>query len=261
MTITGTDIKYNRPPLPFVGNKRLFLTPFCEVIKRFQGQTVFDAFGGSGLLSRFAKDTRPDLDVTLNDISDYSWRLSCVKDTNEILQKLREAGAYRSNDSYDQYPQDIEARIKEIVSQAKDKESAMSSVFVKGSNTVRALCRTVDFDEDLCKHWYDGLNKKRINLGHYNGVMGAYDLYILDPPYKTKAAKTTRTRKEYAGSAIGAFDFCVNCIMSGQKIILFDEIDSYLIKLFRASYPDYKEYIPTASRKGRFAKDMMIYNF
>lgn len=116
MIITDTDIKYNRPPLPFVGNKRLFLKPFCEVIKSFKGQTVFDAFGGSGFLSRCAKDTRPDLNITLNDISDYSWRLSCVKDTN-------------------------------------------------------------------------------------------------------------------------------------------------LIKLFRASYPDYKEYIPTASRKGRFARDMMIYNF
>lgn len=261
MIITGTDIKYNRPPLPFVGNKRLFLTPFCEVIKRFQGQTVFDAFGGSGFLSRCAKDTRPDLNVTLNDISDYSWRLSCVRDTNEILQKLREAGAYRSNDTYDRYTPDIETRLKEIVSLARDKESAMSSVYVKGSTTIRALCRTVDFDENLCEHWHDGLIKKRINFGVCNGVMGAYDLYILDPPYKTKASKATRTNKEYAGSAIGAFDFCVSCIMSGRKIILFDEIDSYLIKLFRASYPDFKEYIPTASRKGRFARDMMIYNF
>ena len=52
---------YNQAPLPFVGQKRMFVNEFRRALKDFSGKTTFiDLFGGSGLLSHVAKRTRPD---------------------------------------------------------------------------------------------------------------------------------------------------------------------------------------------------------
>ena len=257
MIIHETNIKYCRPPLPFVGNKRLYQSKFCEIIKRFDGVRVFDAFGGSGLLSRFAKDTRPDLDVTLNDISDYEYRLSCVDDTNEILHRLRDAGAYRCDKRYVRYDKETEEKLKYIVSDAMDYYTACVNVFARHGNTVRAKCRTKDYDVKLCEHWYDGLNKTHIELKTFDDLKNGYGLYILDPPYKTKPG-FTGSGERYIGDDKGAIRFCMECINSGEKIILFDEVDSDLIKLFCKVNPGFYAYKPN-NRKS-YANDIMVTN-
>lgn len=50
---------YNKAPLPFVGQKRMFLKAFRTVLDNIpndgKGWTIVDVFGGSGLLAHTAK--------------------------------------------------------------------------------------------------------------------------------------------------------------------------------------------------------------
>ena len=68
---------YNASPLPFQGQKRRFLKPFCDRIADFPNDTIFvDLFGGSGLLSRGAKDVNESFRVIYNDYDHFTDRLA-----------------------------------------------------------------------------------------------------------------------------------------------------------------------------------------
>ena len=258
MIITGTDIKYTQAPLPFVGQKKFYKTPFCEIIKRFNGQTVFDAFGGSGLLSRYTKDTRPDLDVYFNSVDDYCWRLSVVDDTNRVLDEMRLAGAYRTHNEYKRYSPDVEKRLKEIVEKGLDKYTCYVNLFARSGHAPRAICRTVNYSVDLCEHWFDGLIITKHTLFSINNAYDC-DLYILDPPYLSKP-RQTRSNEDYLGDTNGARTFCKECILSKKNIILFDEVDSDLIQLFREVNKDRTIHEHVKKYTKLLAKDMMITN-
>lgn len=82
--------KYSAAPLPFVGQKRMFVKEYKEVLARIKDVNVFvDLFGGSGLLSHITKRQRPDAIVVYNDFDNYRKRLAHVDRTNVILDKLR----------------------------------------------------------------------------------------------------------------------------------------------------------------------------
>lgn len=82
---------YQQAPLPFQGQKRRFYKPFNESLKDFKRCSVFvDLFGGSGLLSQWVKETRPDAIVVYNDFDNYSSRVGSIKNTNRLLAQFRE---------------------------------------------------------------------------------------------------------------------------------------------------------------------------
>lgn len=80
-------------PLPFQGQKRRFAGEFRlqvkELAKKNNIRIVVDLFGGSGLLSRIAKDELPGADVVYNDFDGYSQRLRNVGRTNTLLADIR----------------------------------------------------------------------------------------------------------------------------------------------------------------------------
>ena len=81
---------YTTPPLPFRGNKRNFIKEFRKVIQNFKDiEVVVDLFGGSGLLSRAAKDVLPHARVIYNDFDNYTQRIENIERTNEILDLIR----------------------------------------------------------------------------------------------------------------------------------------------------------------------------
>lgn len=81
---------YNQSPLPFQGQKRRFQASFKEALKQFKDAPVFvDLFGGSGLLSRWAKETFPDAKVVYNDFDNYSCRVANIERTNALLSEFR----------------------------------------------------------------------------------------------------------------------------------------------------------------------------
>lgn len=82
---------YQQAPLPFQGQKRRFQTPFKESLKEFKKCNVFiDLFGGSGLLSQWVKEERPDAIVVYNDFDNYSRRVASVENTNRLLAQFHE---------------------------------------------------------------------------------------------------------------------------------------------------------------------------
>ena len=55
---------HKQAPLPFVGQKRRFVTTFADLLDSNipddgAGYTIVDAFGGSGLLAHITKRTKP----------------------------------------------------------------------------------------------------------------------------------------------------------------------------------------------------------
>ena len=83
-------LNYNQAPLPFQGQKRKFVKLFAEKIETLPDDTIFvDLFGGSGLLSRAAKDTKPMCQVIYNDYDDYHLRIANIANTNKLIAEIR----------------------------------------------------------------------------------------------------------------------------------------------------------------------------
>lgn len=261
MIICGTNVKYRQAPLPFPGQKKRYIKQFQKILERLPyGSIVFDAFGGSSLLARIAKDTRPDFEVVTNDFEcAYRNRLAVVDDTNRVLKELWDAGAYRCNGMYKRYNKETEERLKEIVKTGIDQYTCREQIYVKQSETVRAHCRTVLYDVTLYQNWYKDLIVLNEFLDHETYKRA--DVYVLDPPYRNKGfTKRTKIYVDECGAQEAACNYCMECIEDGRKIILFDEVGSDLIELFmQKNKGAFDAYIPE-SVKGCYAKDMMITN-
>lgn len=85
--------QFKQAPLPFVGQKRMFLKHFEQVLNENikgdgEGWTIIDVFGGSGLLSHTAKRLKPKARVIYNDFDGYAKRLNHITETNQLHEIL-----------------------------------------------------------------------------------------------------------------------------------------------------------------------------
>lgn len=91
MNTTATRYKtYTQPPLPFRGNKRMWVKYFTELLKANYSDCdiVVDLFGGSGFCSYLAKKALPNAEVVYNDFDYYVNRIEKIPQTNEIIRRL-----------------------------------------------------------------------------------------------------------------------------------------------------------------------------
>lgn len=83
---------YKAAPLPFIGQKRLFLKDFKAMLAEIEGDgegwTIVDVFGGSGLLAHTAKRAKPKARVIYNDYDNYSERLANIDSTNALRREI-----------------------------------------------------------------------------------------------------------------------------------------------------------------------------
>ena len=84
---------FKQAPLPFIGQKRMFLKHFETVLnENIKGDgedwTIIDTFGGSGLLSHTAKRLKPKARVIYNDFDGYAERLAHIDDINQLRAEL-----------------------------------------------------------------------------------------------------------------------------------------------------------------------------
>lgn len=91
----NTPKHHKTAPLPFTGQKRMFLRQFENILKDNipndgEGLIVLDVFGGSGLLAHNAKRILPKATVIYNDFDGYAKRLTNINDTNRLRQELFE---------------------------------------------------------------------------------------------------------------------------------------------------------------------------
>lgn len=85
--------RFKSAPLPFTGQKRMFLRHFEKILKDNipndgQDWTIIDVFGGSGLLAHNAKHILPKATVIYNDFDGYADRLTHIDETNRLRQGL-----------------------------------------------------------------------------------------------------------------------------------------------------------------------------
>lgn len=85
---------FKQAPLPFIGQKRMFLNQFKTVLNDNipddgDGWTIIDAFGGSGLLSHVAKQIKPKAAVIYNDFDRYAERLANIDDINRLRRLIQ----------------------------------------------------------------------------------------------------------------------------------------------------------------------------
>ena len=79
---------HHKAPLPFVGQKRMFLKEFRKILDKIpndgDGWTIIDVFGGSGLLANNAKAYKTKATVIYNDFDGYTKRLKHIDDINRL---------------------------------------------------------------------------------------------------------------------------------------------------------------------------------
>ena len=84
---------FKQAPLPFVGQKRMFLNHFKAILNEQipgdgEGWTIIDTFGGSGLLSHTAKQLKPRARVIYNDFDGYAERIKHIDDINRLRAQI-----------------------------------------------------------------------------------------------------------------------------------------------------------------------------
>lgn len=88
-------MRYNQPPLSFMGNKRNMLKHIKAVLAtmredgQIDSETIFiDCFGGSGLISHNIKQWYPSNRVIWNDYDNYQERLNHIDTTEQLRQEM-----------------------------------------------------------------------------------------------------------------------------------------------------------------------------
>lgn len=121
-------MKYIKPPLPFMGNKKNQLKIINEVLDNmyYDGlitkDTIFyDVFGGSGLVSHFIKQKFRDNRVIWNDFDNYKARLDIIDITESIRDRCAKE-ITKADKKYDLLTESTKARIQEILSEYREDE-------------------------------------------------------------------------------------------------------------------------------------------
>ncbi len=190
---------YKSAPLPFVGQKRMFVKEFIKVLSQFPADTVFvDLFGGSGLLSHIAKRTKPESTVVYNDFDNYRCRLQHIPQTNRLIADLRDIVA-------DKVPRNkpITGELrKRIFARIEQEERVVGYVdFITLSSSImfsmkyklsvpemrkEALYNSIrKNDYPLCSDYLEGLE---ITSCDYKELFNRYKdtpgvVFLVDPPY------------------------------------------------------------------------------
>ena len=233
-------LNYNQAPLPFQGQKRKFVKLFAEKIENLPDDTIFvDLFGGSGLLSRAAKDTKPMRQVIYNDYDDYHLRIANIANTNKLIAEIRSITG--SMPRFQRLSSDIKEKILTVI--AKHEQDVgyvdyitISSSIMFSSKYVLSLngLRKESFynsvkkqDYDRASDYLDGLEICKCDymrlFDEFKNNEKAF--FICDPPYlntDVTTYKMTWTLRDYLR--------VLNCLRASQ-FAFFTSEKSSLIEL------------------------------
>ena len=193
-----------KSPLPFQGQKRFFIKEFKNVLEKTQGvKIVVDLFGGSGLLSRIAKDTLTSAKVVYNDFDNYRQRLENIKTTNKILKDIGLIlKDYKKNERV--RPEDKNKILDVFLKYEKNKSfvdyiTLSSSILFSAryANSFaemekQTMWNKLIFEYNEAKDYLNGLE---IVSCDYRNLFDKYKnedgvLFIFDPPYLTTDIKS-----------------------------------------------------------------------
>lgn len=274
-------MKFNKAPLPFVGQKRNFLKKFVKVLnenisEQGEGWTIIDVFGGSGLLSHQAKRLKPRARVIYNDFDGYAHRLAHIEDINKLRRLL--AGTLKDTPNkakLDKHTRDVVIEQIRSFKGYIDLDSLRAWLLFSG--------RVLDNLNQLYKEpvFYNRLRKSDYNLasGYLDGIeviSKSFDkflpdyldnentLIILDPPYLFSEQKAYRKAKEFK-----LISFIKMMALTRPPFILFSNKHSEILEYldFAIAQKDERfmgydfESIDATMNKTKTYKDYMIYKF
>lgn len=167
---------------------------------------VVDLFGGSGLLSRAAKDAKPNCRVIYNDYDDYRLRLRNIPRTNALLVELRMLLAGFPKQRI--IPRDLKRDLLAIV--AKHHEAGFSDFITLSSSLLFSMNYALDLQELEAATLYNNIKQKdyepaddylkglEIRKNDYRELFDEFKdnsnaFFICDPPYLSTDAKSYET--------------------------------------------------------------------
>jgi len=188
--------KYTSAPLPFVGQKRMFVTPFKELLKQYPDDAIYvDLFGGSGLLSHITKREKPDATVIYNDFDNYRERLQNIERTNALLADLREiikdyprnkliSGNFREQ-IFSRIAEEERTGFVDYITLSSSLLFSMKYVVDFNAMQKESLYNTVRRSDYHCDGYLEGLE---ITSCDYKELFAKYKnhpnvVFLVDPPY------------------------------------------------------------------------------
>lgn len=270
---------FSTSPLPFRGTKRYYVRRFKEVLKNRGGQvcTVVDLFGGSGLLSRVAKDMLPAARVIYNDYDNFRQRLEHIEQTNELLDILRPLVREVPTDK--KVPNETRAEILRIFREREQNGLFVDYITLSGSllfsgnwaNSYEVFAKHTLYNRMVATNYNadNYLAGLEIVSKDYRELFAEHKdhentLFLLDPPYlqtdvNAYSGETYWQLKDYLD---------VLTLLDGTKYIFFTSGKSQIIDFchwINKRFPDAKlldgaEITEQNSRVNEFAayKDIMI---
>lgn len=193
-----------KAPLPFQGQKRFFMKEFKNVLEKTQGvKIVVDLFGGSGLLSRIAKDTLSGARVIYNDFDNYTQRILNIKTTNKILKDI--SVILKDYKKLERISPEDKNKILDIFKKYEERKSfvdytTLSSSVLFSSNYANSLeemekqtmWNRLIFSYKESEEYLNGLEVVSCD---YKDLFDKYKnedgiLFVFDPPYLTTDIKS-----------------------------------------------------------------------
>lgn len=204
--------------------------------------TVVDLFGGSGLLSRIAKDTLPDARVIYNDYDGFKDRIAAIPETNKILLEIAEivAGLPR----WELIPEPIKSKLLERLEYYDgrgyvDWRTISNAILFSGKFfrtflplTKSSLYNNLNESKVVYSTADDYLAGLEVINKDYREILNEYkwdphSLIIADPPYLTTDCNSYK-----AGGYWGIADILpLLSALNGKNFILFTSEKSQLVEL------------------------------
>ena len=199
-------MRWNKAPLPFLGQKRYFLKEIYHIFKAYHAFSdkkyfkVVDVFGGSGIVARTIKDALPLNDVVFNDFDLYQNRIKNVGQTVAIWHILNDVLACIDRES--KIDGKAYANITDIIQSLPDDADWLTlsswllfsgsylhskqeflDIFGKNCNIYNNLTKSTPDGEAIEQYLY-GLELKNLDFRRVLELYRNEDaVYVLDPPY------------------------------------------------------------------------------
>ncbi|HDR1424725.1 hypothetical protein [Pasteurella multocida] len=276
--------QFKQAPLPFTGQKRMFIKHFEHILnENIKGDgkdwTIIDVFGGSGLLSHTAKRVKPKARVIYNDFDRYTERLNHINETNQLREILYQSvnGIIPKNKLL------CSSKKEEIINKIKAFNgykdiNCLSSWLLFSGQQVGSL------DELFKQRFYNCIKQSDYALveGYLDGLEVISEsfhqllprfqdkervLLVLDPPYLC-----TRQESYKQATYFDLIDFLRLIHLTKPPFIFFDSTKSEFIRFLDYTQEDrtdnwqtfegYKRIIVNASTSynGKY-EDNLIYKF
>lgn len=187
---------YKTSPLPFRGQKRYYIKRFSSVLEQCEDiATVVDLFGGSGLLSRVAKDVLPKARVIYNDFDHFDQRIEMIDRTNALCAEI--APLVKDIEDNKRIPDDIKQKCLTLMRKYEetgtvDYITLSASLLFSGNwaTSYEQFAKQTFYNRTVNTHYdaagyFDGLE---ITHKDYRELFDEFKdqenvLFILDPPY------------------------------------------------------------------------------